>query len=227
MSDRNDALFTYLVTPNPIPGVRAGDAAVTLTITVANWTDTDHPCTSISFQVPASGEDALTDDLSALNAASVPGTTWDARFDPIGTLKMQPRNGPPVLKAGECIAFTVTGIKARESGGQRTTNIVVTEVTDAPRETTIELGRVNAGPAITSFTASAIQVNPGERVDLAWTSTGVDRCTLVDNGTGISTVVPASGTFLVTPIRTTTYTLRGGGQEASSVDHRLTVHVRQ
>lgn len=227
MSDRNDALFTYIVTPNPVPAVPAGGGPVTLTITVANWTDTDQPCTSISFLMPASGDDALTDSPYSLNAAPVAGTPWDVQFDPIGTLKMQPRNGPPVLKAGESVAFTVTGVNVKEDGVQGGSNIIVSEVGDTTRETTIQIARVSAGPAITSFSASRNLVNAGERVDLAWTSTQVDRCTLVDNGNGISTVVAASGTFVVTPIRTTTYTLRAGGQGSYSVDHRLTVHVRQ
>ena len=51
--------------------------------------------------------------------------------------------------------------------------------------------------------------------------------TIVDNGNGISTVVPASGRHLVTPIRTTTYTLKAGGLDAPGVNHRLTVHVRE
>jgi hypothetical protein len=224
MSDHTDALFTYLVTPNPVPGVRAGDPPVTLTITVANWTGTDQPCTSISFTVPASGDDALTDNPYSLNAAAVAGTPSDVQWDPIGALKMQPRSGPPVLKAGESIAFTVTGLKVKESGGQGISNIVVSEVTDAPRATTIQVVRDNAGLAITSFTASPNLVNRGERVDLAWTTTGADRCIIVDEGRPVT--VAANGTYLVTPMKTTRYILRAQASGAYHHDQMLTVHVR-
>lgn len=74
-------------------------------------------------------------------------------------------------------------------------------------------------PDITAFKASTREITAGQTVDLRWSIQNADRATLTSKTVNVSepTVVKTSGTQIVQPRETTTYTLTAiGGSERDS-----------
>ncbi len=99
---------------------------------------------------------------------------------------------------------TTYTLTASGSGGSTTAKVTVTVVT---------------APVISSFTASAATVNPGEASTLSWNATGAATLT-IDNGVGAVTGTSKA----VTPAKTTTYILTATNSSGSSTA-RLTITV--
>jgi hypothetical protein len=77
-----------------------------------------------------------------------------------------------------------------------------------------------SGPAIESFVASSTVIAPGESITLEWQTRDADTVEL-SSGTG---AVSASGTLVLTPQQTTTYTLTAAGADLQ-VSRSLTVKI--
>ncbi len=71
---------------------------------------------------------------------------------------------------------------------------------------------VQGGPVIDSFTASPSTINESESATLSWRISDADSAT-IDNG--IDSINPVSGSLEVSPITTTTYTLRATNDNGS------------
>jgi hypothetical protein len=73
-------------------------------------------------------------------------------------------------------------------------------------------GVTPTGPTISSFTASSTTINEGDSVTLSW----VTNATTVSIDQGIDSVTAPSGSTIVTPASTTTYTLTATNSAGSS-----------
>ena len=87
-------------------------------------------------------------------------------------------------------------------------------------EVTAALKPTPAPPAVLAFSASALNIQPGQSSELRWQTQSASEVS-VDHGIGS---VPASGTQSVSPTTTTTYTLTARGA-AQSVQRSITVAV--
>lgn len=68
-------------------------------------------------------------------------------------------------------------------------------------------------PVINSFTVDKSTINSGDYATLSWTTTNATSCA-IDNGVG---TVPASGSEMVDPTTTTTYTLTASNSTGNAV----------
>ena len=101
------------------------------------------------------------------------------------------------------ISMTTYSLTATNSAGSATSLVTVTVV--------------QSGPVINSFTVTPGTINEGESATLLWSISDADSAT-IDHSIG--SVDPVNGSFEVSPVSTTTYTLtaiNAGGSVASAV----------
>ncbi len=126
--------------------------------------------------------------------------------------------------SGPSVAITnATSAIASFTGAAGYTYTFELAVTDTVGETgrdTVTIAMEAAPAEIISFVATPAEINEGEISNLAWETTGATTVTL--SGVG---EVPRTGTFIVTPTETTTYTLTATNERGSiSKDITLIVH---
>src|SRR3954471_1990368 len=108
------ALFTYRVTPNPIPYTTEPEhpSVVTLMLIVINSSDADQECTRLQFKLPGEGDGALTTKPGAIRVSAAKGTNWTISSNSPGTLTATPRSsGRAVFKRGASIAFILENVE--------------------------------------------------------------------------------------------------------------------
>jgi hypothetical protein len=71
----------------------------------------------------------------------------------------------------------------------------------------IEISKLAGGPAITSFSADLVQIDPGGTTVIAWSTTGADSVRLTGGGVPVG----PSGQMQQSPAQTQTYTLTAAG----------------
>jgi hypothetical protein len=217
------ALLNYAITPDVVPysTSESSPSVVALMIAVNNGTGVDQVVSQIVFAIPAGiGSGDLTNAPSGITVAPALGTPWSISSD--GTGNVTPVPVPPAtgLRAGDSIAFLLSGIEVNELAGLA--EIDVYEQTGATGTTQLGVSKLPPGLAITSFFANPIQVSPGTPTTLSWTTTGADAATL--SGAGTSNPVSPDGQAPVSPVQTTTYTITASGG-GSSVSQQLTITV--
>lgn len=187
-------------------------STVGLMLVVANSAGHDVTCAQIGFALTPGREAAdLTEDVATIAVGVVQGTHWTPAGDTPGIFAWTPDPGHEVLHDGESIAFVLTGIAVNDVPGL--VPVTVYETTDEPRQARLALVKSEAALGITSFTAVPVQVNPGQRTTLTWTTIGADHCTLSTDAS--SRAVDPKATRKETPAATTTYTLTAEGQGTS------------
>jgi hypothetical protein len=217
------AQFFYAVTPNSAPYTANPQQpqVIDLMITVYNPMPKPVPCTQLVFVLPIGAGNGSLTTVPAVGVAPGQGVPWKITSDGQGNLKALPQPPATGLDVGASIAFKVTGIQVNQLPGLA--EILVYEQTDTTRSTQLGISKVPPGLAITSFSASPVQVSPNDPVELAWTTTGATTCTLSWNGQ--SQNVATSGTYTIRPGATTTVTLNATG--ASTISQQLTIYVPQ
>lgn len=98
---------------------------------------------------------------------------------------------------------TVSNSGRKSISPSETTRYTITATNKAGKSTKSVIVTVNQGmPVVVSFTASPSTVTSGQSVTLKWVVNGATTVRLEGTGT-----VPATGSQVVTPVATTTYTL--------------------
>ena len=223
--DYPPALFAYDAAPRTVPFTddSTRPSTVTLMVTVNNSQPVEVDCVQIVFALPVGVRNGdLTANPSTIACTPVQGVPWSIDSDDNGNFTAMPSPPARGLDVGDSIAFLLSGIEVNDLPGQ--VMITVYEVTDETREWQVPLVKVEPGLAITSFTASPVQVRSGQDSTLSWTTTGAETCRISWDGGGVD--VAPEGTRRVQPERTTTYTLSASGDGRTLVA-QITVYVPQ
>lgn len=219
-------MFEYQISPNAVPRTAnpAEPSIVTLMITVTNKTGYDVEVRRLAFVITAG--DAPVDlvskaDLSKIRPQTGAGTKWDFNTSGDGRFLAYPDYPVTGLLAGESVAFILSNVIVNSAIGHA--KITVTETTNVPAETGIEVAKGDPGLAITEFLASPIQILPDGDSVLTWKTTGASRCTLTSQHGG-TIEVDRNGSQPERPVETTQYTLsaEGGGR---TIQQSITVTV--
>jgi hypothetical protein len=185
-----------------------------------NPTPVHHDVTQIVFSLPiGSGNGDLTSN-PAVQTTPALGVPWTIDSDGAGGLTAMPQPPATGLGPADSIAFFVSAIQVNELPGLA--EITVYEQADAVRQALLAVSKVPPGLAITEFTASPIQVPPGQPTTLAWQTTGADSVTL--SWQGGSKLLAPNGQCVMRPSQSTLYTLTATGSGHSTYQ-QLTVYV--
>jgi hypothetical protein len=217
------AFFSYQVTPTAVPYSRgAAPGAVTLMFTVSNRLPSPVHVDVIAFTLPiGTAGSELTADPARIVASPATDVNWTIGSDGTGTLIAQPGFGNSGLRAGESIAFFVSGIIINESPG--TASVTIWEQTDRIRQSDVAITKAPPGLAITEFRASPVQIGVGQPCYLSWTTTGAGLVTLSWGG-NVREVDLSRSEWQVSPSLTTVYTLTASGDD-KVIHQQLTVYV--
>jgi hypothetical protein len=216
------AYFYYQVTPAVVPCSEspAKPGMVTLMFTVSNRVGRGVPVEEIAFQLPIGPDGGQLTEDPAVSVSAAAGTDWDIISEGNGLLRARPRAADGTLRAGESIAFFVSSVTVNQRPG--TAFVTIWELTDELRQTDLAITKMPPGLAITSFRASPIQVEAGQRCDLSWTTTGADKVALTSSGT--TRDVTGELGLPVHPRLSTIYTLTASG-DGKVTHEQLTVYV--
>jgi len=148
--------------------------------------------------------DRTTRGSSALLEWNVEGATDISISPEIGTVQ---RAGTRTVTPNDTTTYTLT---ARAAG-----------IPDQRATVTVTVGALVSDPRIVRFEATPTNIISGESSTLSWTTEGATRVTI----SGIAGDLPTSGSRVVTPTQTTTYTITAFGADGRSVTAPLIVTV--
>lgn len=225
-NQQGSAMFSYTITPDAVPRTVNPDepSKVTLMITVTNKTGHDVEVRRLVFTIDAGdGPRNLTDaaNLGRIRPQAGAGTRWDFHTSGDGRFLAYPDSPFAGLPAGDSISFILSEVIVNSAIGHA--EIKVTESTDSPAETTIQVAKQEPGLAITEFLASPVQLTPGQKTVLTWVTTGASRRTLTIEHDG-TFPVDAEGSREEEPVETTRYTLSAEGN-GRTIQQQVTVTV--
>lgn len=148
--------------------------------------------------------DRITRGGSSLLEWNVEGST-DITISPeIGAVQ---RAGSRTVTPNDTTTYTLT---ARASGAPTQTSTV-----------TVTVGALVSDPRIVRFEATPTNINSGESSTLSWTTEGATSVSI----SGVGTNLPTSGSRVVSPTVTTTYTLTATGADGRTVTAPVVVTV--
>jgi len=148
--------------------------------------------------------DRITRGSSALLEWNVEGATDISISPEIGTVQ---RAGTRTVTPNDTTTYTLT---ARAAG-----------IPDQRATVTVTVGALVSDPRIVRFEATPTNIISGESSTLSWTTEGATRVTI----SGIAGDLPTSGSRVVSPTQTTTYTITAFGADGRSVTAPLIVTV--
>jgi len=148
--------------------------------------------------------DRITRGGSSLLEWNVEGATDISISPEIGTVQ---RAGSRTVSPNDTTTYTLT---ARATG-----------IPDRTATVTVNVGTVVSDPRIVRFEATPTNIISGESSTLSWTTEGSTRVTI----SGIAGDLPTSGSRVVTPTQTTTYTITAFGADGRSVTSPIVVTV--
>lgn len=180
-------------------------------------TNTDHLTASSSTTVSVSSPTAVTITSFTASPATITAgqcTTLSWSVQNATSVAITPNVGNVDARTGSvtvCPTATTTyTLTANNANGPATVN------------TTVTVSAAAAGnPQIARFTASPINIKPGDSSTLSWATNGASTVTI---SPGIGSV-PVNGSTTVTPTQTTTYTLTATSSDGKSVTSPVTVIV--
>jgi hypothetical protein len=148
--------------------------------------------------------DRITRGSSTLLEWNVEGATDISISPEIGTVQ---RAGTRTVTPNDTTTYTLT---ARAAGAP-----------EARATVTVTVGALVSDPRIVRFEATPTNITSGESATLSWTTEGANRVTI----SGIAGDLPTSGSRVVSPTQTTTYTITAFGADGRSVTSPLIITV--